>query len=154
MDRHIEVELSETGIDRLIDELNATQLRLDRKDIQKQLASAGADEVRIAYSSEKHSAEQGIDVSVMDIKNGYKIIARGDSVAFAEFGAGVYYNPSDNYPERPQGIMGIGEYGKGLGKNKFWTYVDENGNRKFSWGQPMRLGFVNAKARIMQMVKK
>lgn len=79
------------------------------------------------------------DVSVtVDEKNNITlVIAHGKEAVFAEFGAGVYYNPSGSpHPERPTGIVAIGEYGKGYGKRKIWGYYDESGDLKLTHGTP------------------
>lgn len=54
----------------------------------------------------------------------YVVTARGKAVAFIEFGAGVYFNGSGDpyHEERTDGIVGIGEYGKGHGKQRSWAY--------------------------------
>lgn len=66
-------------------------------------------------------------------KNHYSVvIAYGKEAVFVEFGAGVYYNPAGSpHPERPPGIVEIGEYGHGYGKRKVWGfYTSENGDIK------------------------
>lgn len=66
-------------------------------------------------------------------KNHYSVvIAYGKEAVFVEFGAGVYYNPAGSpHPERPPGIVEIGEYGHGYGKRKVWGfYTPENGAMK------------------------
>lgn len=63
------------------------------------------------------------ELSVEKTDSGYRLCASGRDVAFIEFGAGVHYNGSESYPgTRSPGIVGIGEYGKGLGKRDFWVY--------------------------------
>ena len=39
-----------------------------------------------------------MSVDVEPIDGGYAIVAKGQAVAFIEFGAGVYHNPSEPYP--------------------------------------------------------
>lgn len=72
------------------------------------------------------------DVAVKDhaIKNGHCLETEGNAALYIEFGAGVYYNGSEAYPDpegRPSGVDNIGEHGKGHGKNDYWYYPAENG---------------------------
>lgn len=77
-----------------------------------------------------------VSVTVDEKENIMLVIAHGKEAVFAEFGAGVYYNPSGSpHPERPVGIVNIGEYGKGYGKRKIWGYY-ENGELKLTHGTP------------------
>ena len=61
--------------------------------------------------------------------DGWAVYADGVEVCFVEFGAGVYYNgDGGNYlGTRPPGVVGIGEYGKGHGKNPQWGLPAEAG---------------------------
>lgn len=73
------------------------------------------------------------DVSVTDaaIPDGHQLTAQGNAALFIEFGAGIYYNGAEAYPDpegRPSGVDGIGEYGKGHGKNDFWYYKGNGGS--------------------------
>lgn len=80
----------------------------------------------------KHAAYDGVnDVKVHreKLENGYAVIASGEAAAFIEYGSGVYHNGSGSYPgEIPPGIVGIGQYGKGLGSNPYWFYTGQPGN--------------------------
>ena len=51
------------------------------------------------FSRAQYDGEKQAEVSVEPIKNGWKIVASGDSVFFIEFGAGVYFNGPEPYPE-------------------------------------------------------
>ena len=78
-----------------------------------------------------------IDVHAEPIDGGWAVVANGEQVCFVEFGAGVYYNGDDSYlGERPEGIVGIGEYGEGKGKRPFWVYVDDDGEKHYTQGTP------------------
>lgn len=75
------------------------------------------------------SAIGGSEEATSPISTGYKntgqgsreVFASGDDVAFIEFGTGVHYNDPDTYPlPRPEGIVGIGQYGNKLGRFDSW----------------------------------
>lgn len=67
------------------------------------------------------------------------IYCLGEQVLFIEFGAGIKYSThtstvltdSENhqveYASRPAGIVGIGEYGQGRGKDDSWKYLSRTG---------------------------
>ena len=66
------------------------------------------------------------------------ILCDGNQVLFVEFGAGQKHktetssvakinNQEIEYASRPYGIVGIGEWGQGRGKDDFWVYKTLNG---------------------------
>jgi hypothetical protein len=94
-----------------------------------------------------------VSVKLDETNNGYVIVADGNAVAFIEFGAGVYHNTSEPYPNpRPQGIVGIGEYGKGMGKRKAWGYKDENDTLVITRGNPAAMPMWYASEEIKKSV--
>lgn len=85
----------------------------------------------------------------------FVIRASGQDVCFLEFGAGVYYNSSEPYPiPRPQGIAGIGEYGKGHGKQQAWYYTDENGESMRTKGNPAMMFMYNTGAEMKRNIER
>lgn len=72
------------------------------------------------------------------------VIAYGKEAVFAEFGAGVYYNPGGSaHPMRPPGIVEIGTYGEGYGARKVWGFR-ENGELRLTHGTPASMPMYNA----------
>lgn len=72
--------------------------------------------------------------------DGFMLTAEGEAVCFIEFGAGVHYNGSERYPiPRPEGVVGIGEYGHHLGRFDHWYYKDANGNSIRTEGNPANM---------------
>lgn len=72
------------------------------------------------------------DASVTDhaIKGGHCLETEGNAALFIEYGAGVYYNGSESYPDpegRPSDIDAIGEYGHKRGRNDYWFYPSDKG---------------------------
>lgn len=76
-------------------------------------------------------------VSAEPIENGWRIVANGKEVCFVEFGAGVYYNGGNSsyLGRRPKGIVGIGKFGKGHGKQDVWVFTEGN-DTIFTQGTP------------------
>lgn len=84
---------------------------------------------RNPYESAMQAEHPDINVTMEEDGKGVSIIARGEKVLFVEFGAGIFYNGEEGYlGERPEGVVGIGEYGKGLGNRPVWGYSDESGH--------------------------
>lgn len=83
----------------------------------------------------------------VDGKTG-KVIADGKEAVFAEFGAGVYYNPSGG-PPRPSNVKAIGTYGKGYGSRKVWGF-EVDGKLKLTHGTPASRPLWNAKREVKQ----
>lgn len=72
----------------------------------------------------------------------YTINAMGTAIAFIEFGAGVHFNGGgDPYHEtRPEGIVGIGEYGQRRGRQQSWSYKGADGHSRRTSGTPEQPG--------------
>ena len=126
----IECTLDTKDIARAIKELKAYKKEFLNKEKQllEGLANLGFNEASVRFTTAAYDGTNDVSVSLKKSKNGYAIIAKGKAVAFIEFGTGVYYNPSEPYPNpRPEGIVGIGEFGDGHGKQKAWGYEGEPG---------------------------
>jgi hypothetical protein len=130
--------LSDQGIERAIAELKAykQEFLAKEKRLLDGLASIGVREASVRFTTAMYDGTNDVSVSLKPSKNGYAVVAKGKAVAFIEFGTGVYYNPSEPYPEpRPAGIVGIGQYGDGHGKQKAWGYRGDPGtNGKLTKG--------------------
>ena len=89
-------------------------------------------------------------------KSSYTIHADGEAVAFVEFGAGVYFNSlgGGSGEPRPEGIVGIGEYGKGKGKQDAWAFVRSDGELCITRGTPAQPGMWNAAQTMRQQIEK
>ena len=126
----ISCDLSTESINKAIKELK--QYKQDfltkEKKLLEGLANIGLQEATVRFSTAMYDGVNDVSVTLDKTNNGYSIIADGTAVAFIEFGTGVYYNPSEPYPNpRPEGIVGIGEYGDGKGKRRAWYYKGEPG---------------------------
>ena len=135
----ITVGVGEKEIDRAIQELKRfKQEFLEReKRLIEGLAEIGIKEASVRFTTAMYDGVNDVSVHLDKTNNGYVIVAEGKAVAFIEFGAGVYHNGSEPYPNpRPNGIVGIGEYGEGHGKRKAWGYLDENEELVITRGNP------------------
>jgi hypothetical protein len=153
----IKCDLSEQGIANAIKELKRfKQEFLDReKRLLEGLAEIGLKEASVRFTTAMYDGTNDVSVHLDVSKNGYAIVADGQAVAFIEFGAGVYHNGSEPYPNpRPQGVVGIGEYGKGQGKQKAWGYYDENDELVITRGNPAAMPMWYASEEIKNSVLK
>ena len=135
----IKMSLSTASIDDAIKELKAFRDSLDwKKDkILEELANIGVKEASVRFTTAMYDGVNDSSVTLETISNGYCIKAEGKAVAFIEFGAGVYHNSGEPYPNpRPDGIVGIGEYGNGYGKRPAWGFKDDSGELVITRGNP------------------
>ena len=153
----ITVGVGEKEIDRAIQELKRfKQEFLEReKRLIEGLAEIGIKEASVRFTTAMYDGVNDVSVHLDKTNNGYVIVAEGKAVAFIEFGAGVYHNGSEPYPNpRPDGIVGIGEYGEGHGKRKAWGYLDENGELVITRGNPAAMPMWYASEEIKNSVLK
>ena len=153
----IECTLDKQDIDRAIKELNAYKKDFLRREKQliEGLAEIGLKEASVRFTTAMYDGTNDVSVQLDETKDGYVIVANGQAVAFIEFGAGVYHNGTEPYPNpRPEGIVGIGEYGKGMGKRKAWGYESENGEIVITRGNPAAMPMWYASEEIKNSVLK
>ena len=151
----IEFGLNEQEIDRAILKVQQFKQRfLDKeKQLLEGLAEIGLREASVRFTTAMYDGVNDVSVSLDETNDGYVIVADGKAVAFIEFGAGVYHNTSEPYPNpRPSGIVGIGEYGKGYGKRKAWGYRDENNEVVITRGNPAAMPMWYASEEIKNSV--
>lgn len=133
------MSLSIDSIDNAIAELKAFRDSLDKKKdkLLEELANIGVKEASVRFTTAMYDGINDSSVSLETTTGGYAIVAKGRAVAFIEFGAGVYHNSGEPYPDpRPEGIVGIGEYGKGHGKRQAWGFKDDSGELVITHGNP------------------
>lgn len=133
------MKLSSSSIQSAIKELKSYRDSIDSKmnKLLERLANIGVKEASVRFTTAIYDGVNDSSVTLETILDGYCIKAEGRAVAFIEFGAGVYHNPGEPYPNpRPNGIVGIGEYGKGYGKRQAWGFRDESGELVITHGNP------------------
>lgn len=157
MPKIIKMSLSTASIDDAIKELKAFRNSLDRKKdkLLEELANIGVKEASVRFTTAMYDGVNDSSVTLETIADGYCIKAEGKAVAFIEFGAGVYHNPGEPYPEpRPSGIVGIGEYGKGYGKRQAWGFKDESGELVITHGNPAAMPMWYASEEMRNKIQK
>ena len=153
----ITVGLGESEIERAVQDLKRykKEFLAREKRLVEGLAKIGLKEASVRFTTAMYDGTNDVSVRLDSIKNGYAIVADGKAVAFIEFGAGVYHNGSEPYPNpRPQGIVGIGEYGEGHGKQKAWGYFNENDELVITRGNPAAMPMWYASEEIKDSILK
>ena len=139
MAKIIKMGLSTSSIEDAITQLKAYRNTLDAKldKLLQRLGEIGVREASVRFTTAMYDGINDSSVSLEVTKNGYAIVAEGHAVAFIEFGAGVYHNSGEPYPDpRPGGIVGIGEYGMGHGKRQAWGFKNDSGELVITHGNP------------------
>jgi hypothetical protein len=153
----IECSLDKQDIDRAIKDLKRYKQEFLKREkrLLEGLAEIGLKEASVRFTTAIYDGTNDVSVRLDETNNGYAIVADGKAVAFIEFGAGVYHNTGEPYPNpRPQGIVGIGEYGKGHGKRKAWGYINENNEVVITRGNPAAMPMWYASEEIKNSVLK
>ena len=149
--------LSSKSIGKALRELKKYRDSLERRKDQllEELAKIGVREASVRFTTAMYDGDNDSEVTLETIENGYRIVAEGKAVAFIEFGAGVYHNPTEPYPNpRPAGIVGIGEYGKGYGKRQAWGFRDDSGELVITRGNPAAMPMWYASEEIRDSILK
>ena len=153
----IKCKMDSEDIARAIKELKQYKkdfLEREKKLLQG-LAEIGLKEASVRFTTAMYDGTNDVSVRLDGKNNRYVIVAEGKAVAFIEFGAGVYHNTGEPYPNpRPNGIVGIGEYGKGRGKRKAWGYLNENNEVVITHGNPAAMPMWYASEEIKNSVLK
>ena len=147
----ISVSLSESGIEKAIQELLAYKQEIIRKTelLRQKVAARLADEARSGFNGsivddltgKNNPRLADVNVSVDDRDNVSVVVAEGEDAVWVEFGAGVYHNGSVGSSPHPKGAelgFTIGGYGKGNGKKEIWGFY-EDGELRLTHGTPARM---------------
>lgn len=159
-----------SGIDRAISAIERLQEKLEKLDnFHERLAQLGVKVAQDAFNSVAMLDSDYLDISVTYnlTENGFEIIAQGEKVAYAEFGAGVYYNGYSKYGDaqisRPSDIDPIGAHDTITGSNtskglrRAWGYYTDNENKTglvITHGTPAVQGMYLADKAIQEEVEK
>lgn len=157
MAKVIKMTLGPQSINNAIKELRVFKRSIKGKanKLLKELADIGLDEATVRFTGAMYDGVTHTDIEVKSVSNGYAIVASGKDVAFIEFGAGVHYNTPDPYPNaRPNGIVGIGEYGKGYGKRQAWGFRDDTGELVITHGNPAAMPMWYASEEMRSEIKR
>lgn len=121
--KEITIELSVESINKALKEIKNLDKEANKKldIIMSRLADEGVMMAEYGYANAQYDGNNDVKVHKKKVAGGYEVVAEGEAVAFIEFGAGVTYQ--SEYPiQKPEGIVGIGEYGDKKGRRSAWGY--------------------------------
>ena len=125
MTKVINLSLTEKSIDHAIQEVKEYRKWIETKtqELVTELGKIGVDIASLKFEKAIVSGKNDVKCSLRNKgKNKVAVVATGKATLFIEFGTGVRW--ADDHPDKPAGLLGRGEYGKGKGKNPGgWDYV-------------------------------
>lgn len=121
--------LDPKSIGRAVRELERYADKLEESEgrIAEAVAEVGVKVVSDIFASAPYAGTKDILVRVESEGKEAEVLATGESVAFLEFGTGVVMGQGPTLP-RPDGIVGLGQYGKGKGATPPWGYYGFEGD--------------------------
>lgn len=124
------IKISVSGLDETIKHLEQVKKSLEIKQhrLMERLAEIGIDVASVRFKTAQYDGinDVSVDKSPEWIdEHTLAIVARGQAVAFIEFGTGVHY--AEKHPTASKVGAVRGSYGQGKGKRDSWTYYGEPG---------------------------
>lgn len=163
--RTIRLELSSSGIERAIRELEDYKRFLERKteELRKRIGELIMNNAQPVFMSAIASdllGEEadigGVEVSVVESSGLTIVIANGKDAVFMEFGAGVYHNGQVGSSPHPLGNdlgFTIGSYGLGNGARQVWGFRTLDGTLHLTHGTPASMPLYNAEQAVIQRIE-
>ena len=150
--KKIVVPLSVTGINQLQDELKEYQRwQTDcAKELAKRLAEFGQQVAQVRFGRGSLLGLRDEHVTYEETPNGFKVIARGETVLFVEFGTGITYG--FGHPEAQEFGMGPGTYpdGKGHWNDPNGWYLPKSAGGGHTYGNLPAMPMYEARKQIEQ----
>lgn len=87
----IEIDLSTDSLDDVIRKLEMHQawVRIKQRKLAERLAFLGGTVASLGFSRALYDGDNDVNIEVEETDNGYSIHAKGEAVAFIEFGTGI-----------------------------------------------------------------
>lgn len=152
--RSIVIQLSADSCKAAIKELTQYQKESDKKLdlVCKRLAEVGAQEARLHAMMARGYGNDDIQVSVMPMESGYKVVMSGADIYFVEFGTGMF---AGEYPRDVNVSVGImpgdwsEEHAKQYSTKGYWFY-----DNVFYRGTPAEMPMYYAGRRMREEMPK
>lgn len=163
--KKIKIKLEESSIDAAIKALAEykKKLKVKKQRLIEELAYVGLSKATVTFSSADYDGLNDVEVTVEKIsENKVAIVARGNAVAFIEFGTGVF-NPE--HPFADDLGMKHGTYGQGKGKSESWGYygvagtngryikTTDRGDLYVTKGNPPALAMYYAEQEVLNKIR-
>ena len=155
----IKLKLNQKSIQEAIREIEKYKKSLldKNKIFVKRLSEIGIPVIDNRISSAKGDADKSyntyIEVNSSGENSQAVLKAEGKNLLIIEFGAGIHYNgPAGSSPHPKGKELGytIGSYGKGLGKNDYWYYISDSGEKMKSYGTQAAMPLYHASVEMRQ----
>lgn len=151
----ISMTLDPASIDKAIRQIEDyyKNLSVKAKQICERLAFPGAVQVSIGFASAIYTGQKDVEVTVEEIKNGYRIVADGETALILEFGAGITYGKG--HPQAAEFGMGPGTYPDGKGHwddpRGWWIPKAKGGGH--TYGNPPAMPMFRAAKEMRQNIE-
>lgn len=158
MSKRIRIGLSAKSIAKAIREVEKYKAEFAPKcdEVARRITELGRDEAEKGFMLAQYDGPRHIEVTADKVGNTRRVVAQGKPAVFIEFGAGVTYNGTHaDYPlPKPDGLVGIGEYGYEQGKNPTWSFTNsDTGEREVTPGNPAQMPMYRASVQMRQHIK-
>lgn len=123
----MKLKVSLGQLSEVIDALDQYKADLNRRcrTFLERLAAIGVDTADVRFRTAQYDGTNDVTVFTQwDGDNKVKVIGKGNSVTFIEFGSGVYYQ--EEHPLASEKGAERGGYGQGRGKGRTWGYYGED----------------------------
>lgn len=132
-----------------LQEYKRDMLQTKCDEFTRRLAETGREIASMRFESAEYDGDNDVTVSVSGDGSSLKVVANGKAVCFIEFGSGVARGGGYPADRKPEGIVGLGQYGKGHGATgEPWYYA----HGKKSDGNPPAMAMLNARDTMVEMV--
>lgn len=134
-------------------QLNQYKEDVKRKEklLLERLAFLGATQVSLRFSRSVYKYQPNIEVTSEIIGTTCVIKASGEEVCFIEFGAGVRFG-NGYLGQRPDGVVGIGEYGNGKGNNPKGWWFTKDGKSEHTYGNPPAMAMYHTMKELTESI--
>lgn len=118
-----------TGLDKTLRKLKAVRKKMPalKKQFMERLADVGIDIASVGFKSAQYDGDNDVVVDEAEWQDDNTLVlsAKGEAVAFIEFGTGVTYVETHPWASEVGAVRG--EYGQGKGSQRSWGYYGNPG---------------------------
>lgn len=142
------------SVSRAIKDLNEYKKWIEKKSksLSEKLAEIGLATASLHFETAIYDGDNDVVVTAEPTKNGWKIVAEGQSVCFIEFGSGVV---GEGHPEASKYRMGVGTWSESENGKGHWN--DPNGwyyaHGQKSFGNPPAMAMWEAQKEMKRRIE-
>lgn len=127
--------------------------RQKENEFVRRLAEIGVRTAQTGFSTADYDGVNDVVVSMVKTKDGYSVVASGETVGFIEFGTGVKYPEWDN-TGMEYTPPAHGTYGKGQGKNPWgwWFKGSDGATARHTYGNQPAEAMLSARNEMVEQI--